>query len=127
LGLDRTGHSPRVRQKIVHAGVNRPSYPQAARDLAELAELRVAPKQVERLTRRIGQQRVAQRNAALAAFQTRPLMEQDQVADRSRPCPKVAMASIDGGRLQIPVAADSEADAAGSSHWRESKVAVLET
>jgi hypothetical protein len=88
--------------------------------------LTVTPKQVERLTRRIGQERVEQRNAAVTVFQQQPLMEKGTVAEPGRPCPPVAMVSVDGGRLQVrSVAADPAAER--SSHWRESKVAVLET
>jgi hypothetical protein len=117
-----------VQRKAVHAGVNSTSYQQAARDLAELSDLTITPKQIERLTKRIGQERVDRRAAAVAAFQERPLMEQDTVADPERTCPPVAMVSIDGGRLQIRVAvSESESVSERSRHWRESKVAVLET
>ena len=88
--------------------------------------MNVAPKPVERLVRRIGRERIDQRDAAVAAHQRLPLMAKDVVADPKRPCPSVAMASVDGGRLQIrsdAVGAGAEA----TSHWRESKVAVLET
>jgi hypothetical protein len=114
-----------VQQKIVHAGVHSVSYQQAAHDLAELSELKIPPKQVERLTKRIGQERTARRDAAVAAYRERPLMEKDAAADASRPSPQVAMVSVDGGRLQIrrPGPASGER----SSHWRESKVATLET
>jgi hypothetical protein len=113
-----------VQQKIVHAGVNSRSYQQASRDLAELSDLKVAPKPVERLIRRIGQERIDQRDAAVAAHQRLPLMAKDVIADPNRPSPSVVMASMDGGRMQIrpePSAPKRE------GHWRESKVAVLET
>jgi len=127
LGLDRTGLSPRVQQKVVHAGVHSSSYQQAARDLNELSDLAIGPKPVERLTKRIGQGRLDQRDAAVAAFQERPLMEKDTVAEPGRPCPPVAMASVDGGRLQVRSTATEASASERSSHWRESKVAVLET
>jgi len=38
LGIDRTGLSPRVQRKVVHAGVNSVSYQQASRDLAALSD-----------------------------------------------------------------------------------------
>jgi hypothetical protein len=123
-----------VQQKIVHAGVNSPSYQQACRDLAALGDLAVAPKPIERLTQRIGRERIDQRDAAAAAHAGRPLMEKDAVADANRPCPAVAMVSVDGGRLQVrstpPEASEPTPPASGSTrkgHWRESKVAVLET
>ena len=101
LGLDGTGFSPRVQQQVVHAGVNSPSYPQASCDLAALSDLTVGPKPVERLVKRIGRERIDGRDAAVAAHARLPRREKDAVADPSRPCPAVAMVSVDGGRLQI--------------------------
>jgi hypothetical protein len=124
LGVDHCGFSPRVQQKIVHAGVNSPSYLQASRDLAELSDLNVKPKPAERLVRKIGRERIDQRDAAIAAHQRLPLMAKDAVADPNRPCPKVAMVSVDGGRIQIRAEASR---ARPENHWKESKVAVLET
>jgi hypothetical protein len=98
---------------------------QASRDLTELSGLAIPAKQVERLTRRIGQERTAERSRAVAAYQKRPLMEKDAAADSSRPCPQVAMVSVDGGRLQIRGSKHGSDEC--SSHWRESKVAALET
>ena len=113
-----------MQQKIVHAGVPSVSYQQASKDLAELSDLNVAPKPVERLLRRIGRERIDQRDTAVAAHQRLPLMAKDRVADPKRSCPQVAMVSIDGGRLQIR---SEPSEAKQDGHWRESKVAVLET
>jgi hypothetical protein len=124
LGIDHTGFSPRVQQKIVHAGVNSSSYQQGSRDLAELSDLKIAPKPVERIVRRIGQERTDQRDAAVAAHQRLPLMEKDTVANPQRPSPSVAMVSVDGGRIQIR---SDRSEPKQDGHWRESKVAVLET
>lgn len=126
MGVDHSGFSPRVQQKIVHAGVNSGSYQQASRDLAELSDLNVKPKPVERLVRKIGQERIDQRDAAVAAHARLPLMNKDVVADPKRPSPSVAMVSMDGGRMQIrPESSKPKPKPEG--HWRESKVAVLET
>jgi hypothetical protein len=116
-----------VQQKIAHSGVNSVSYQQASRDLAALSDLNVAPKPVERLVRRIGQERIEQRDAAVAAHQRLPLMAKDEVANPSRPCPAVAMVSVDGGRLQIRSEPLEASASKPTSHWRESKVSVLET
>jgi hypothetical protein len=86
--------------------------------------LDVGPKPVERLTKTIGQERVNQRDAAVAAHQQLPLMVKDAVADPNRPSPSVAMVSIDGGRIQIR---SEPTQPKSDTHWRESKVAVLET
>jgi len=127
LGIDHTGLSPRVQQKAVHAGVNSASYQQASRDLAELAGLDVAPKPVERLVGRIGRERIDQRDAAVARHQRLPLMAKDVVAHPQRCSPSVAMASVDGGRIQIRADSSPTTEPQQNSHWRESKVSVLET
>jgi hypothetical protein len=113
-----------VQQKIVHAGVNSVSYQQASRDLAELSDLNIKPKPVERLVRKIGRERIDQRDAAVAVHQRLPLMAKDVVADPKRSKPSVVMASVDGGRMQIR---SDPSQPTQESHWRESKVAVLET
>ncbi len=113
-----------MQQKIVHAGVNSPSYQQGARDLAELSDLNVAAKPVERLVRKIGQERIDQRDAAVAAHVRLPLMAKDVVANPKRSSPSVAMVSVDGGRLQIR---SDPSEPKQDGHWRESKVSVLET
>jgi hypothetical protein len=124
LGVDHGGFSPRVLQKVVHAGANSVSFEQASRDLAELSDLKVAPKPVERMVRKIGQERTDQRDDAVKAHRRLPLMAQDAVANPKRPCPQVSMVSIDGGRMQIRSGPSTPKQ---ETHWRESKVAVLET
>jgi hypothetical protein len=124
LGVDHSGFSPRVQQKIVHAGVHSVSYQQASRDLAELSDLSVAPKPVERMVGKIGRERIDQRDAAVESHKRLPLMATGGVADPKRSCPQVAMVSVDGGRLQMR---SKSSQPKQDSHWRESKVAVLET
>ncbi len=124
MGVDRAGFSPRVQQKIVHAGVNSGSYQQASSDLAELADLNIKPKPIERLVQKIGQERIEQRDAAVATHQRLPLMAKDALADPKRSTPSVVMVSVDGGRMQIR---SEPSEPKSENHWRESKVAVLET
>ena len=127
MGLDQAGFSPRVQQKAVHAGVHEVSFQEASNRLAALADLKIGPKPIERLVHRIGRERIDQRDAAVAAHQRLPLMARDGAADLDRPSPVVAMVSVDGGRLQTRPDASDEADSGRTSHWRESKVSVLET
>jgi hypothetical protein len=127
LGIDHTGFSPRVQQKIVYAGVENTSYQQASNHLAMLSDLVVEPKPVERLVKRIGQERIDQRDAAVAKHQQLPLMAKDAIANPQRPCPQVAMISVDGGRIQIRPEPSNETESERTSHWRESKASVLET
>ena len=118
-----------------------------------MAELPVPEKQVERVTERIGAERVAERQAEVAAFQALPLVAKFAVPDGVTP-PDLAVVMTDGGRLQIlprrPPAADPpagpapvgeppprpggeevwEEDAGGNrpaGHWREDKVGLLLT
>ena len=109
---------------MVRAGVKAESFRAASEELAEQCELTIGPKAIERLVQRIGQERIDQRHAAVASHAKLPLTTRDGVADPERPCPAVAMVSVDGGRLQVR---SSVSDAKPTSHWRESKTAVLET
>ena len=119
--------------------------------LQRLADLPVDPKQVERFTEGIGDERVAQRNAATAAFEALPLVEKFAAPPGVTP-PDLAVVMVDGGRLQIlergaaaaaspgnrpagsgplaPAGASPEADweeepAPPKGHWREDKVGLL--
>jgi hypothetical protein len=126
LGLDRTGLSPAIQRKVTYAGANKASFQEASQDLEELLEFSINPKEIERVTRRIGQERLLERDAAVEAFKRRPLVEKDIAPHPDRPIPAVAMVSIDGGRLQMRSGVDQSSDT-GKTHWRESKAAVLET
>jgi hypothetical protein len=67
LGLDQSEASPAVQQKVVYAGPVSRSFAEGSELLGRLAELSVSAKQVERVARRIGQERVAERDAEVAA------------------------------------------------------------
>jgi hypothetical protein len=141
LGIDLTEHSPAVQQKIVYAGVVASSFAKAAELLDCLAELPIATKQVERLTRRIGSERVAQRDGTVAAFESLPLTQKfDAPADVSPA--ELAVIQVDGGRLQIrkrdghtkaasvqekPTQSEAEFDEEmpAKGFWRENKLGVL--
>ena len=112
---------------MVRAGVKAESFQAASEELAQQCDLTIGPKAIERLVQRIGQERIDQRNAAVEAHRKLPLMARDDRADPARPSPAVAMVSVDGGRLQVRDSSSSAVDAKQSSHWRESKTAVLET
>jgi hypothetical protein len=86
--------------KIIYAGSNNTSYQQAQADLDRLAELDVSDKQVRRLCKRVGDERVAERDAAVAAYQALPLVERKSVP-AGVAVPAVAVVSVDGGRVQI--------------------------
>jgi hypothetical protein len=92
-------------KKIVYAGSNAPSFRRASQDLRVLAEVACDPKQIERLTEQIGQERLDERNAWVAAWLARPLAEREQPPPTATP-PQLAVAEMDGGRLQIRADAD---------------------
>lgn len=98
------------------AGVKNVSCKQAADALAEIADLKIEPKPIERLVKRIGRERIDQRDAAVAKHQRLPLMERDARVDPQRPCPAVAMVSSDGGRLQVRSTPESDAQPKPTSH-----------
>lgn len=91
-------------QKVVYAGSNSPSFQRGSQDLRVLAEVTVDAKQVERLTERIGVERQDERDAAVAAYLARPLMQREDLPP-GRAAPPVAVVEMDGGRLQIRAAA----------------------
>jgi hypothetical protein len=126
---------------MVYAGTVSRSFAEAADLMRHLAEAPASAKQVERLTRRVGQERVAERDAAVAAFEALPPAERFVAPEGATP-PDVAVVMVDGGRLQIldrtgaAAAADPPAAAAGEAweedkvaagHWREDKVGLLAT
>jgi hypothetical protein len=76
------------------------SFRQGSLSLKNLAELPVSAKQVERVVRRIGGERCAQRDAAVEAFVQLPLAEKTKAPPGVTP-PKLAVVMADGGRLQI--------------------------
>jgi hypothetical protein len=140
---------------IVYAGVQNTSFAAGRADLSNLARLEISEKQVERVTERIGQERVDQRHGQVQAFLDLPLME--KFAAPAAHAPDLAVVSMDGGRLQIrdrPPGEAAEGDGAGvaapatpstapagatepasgapapearAGHWREDKVGLLMT
>jgi hypothetical protein len=137
--------------RITYAGTAGRSFAEGSTLLDRLADLPTPEKQVERVTRRIGAERVAEREAAVAAFAALPLVEKFAVPCGVAP-PELAVVMADGGRLQIRDAPGSDAapaltpPAAGettvpeaegwgeeaasacrSGHWREDKIGLLLT
>jgi hypothetical protein len=141
LGIDRTEWSPTLQRKLVRAGTKNPSFAQGSEDLRDYLNLAVDPKQVERVTERIGAARCAERDADVARYVSLPLAERkDQPVGVAAPA--LAVVSVDGGRLQIRSARTATAPAADGvaveealppddqhrgTHWREDKIGLLMT
>jgi hypothetical protein len=125
---------------MTYAGTVSRSFAEGRELLERLADVSVSAKQVERVTRRIGAERVAERDAAVAAYQALPLVEKFAAPAGVTP-PDLAVVMADGGRLQIrdrtsappaapPPPAEAEAwdeEQAPAGHWREDKVGLLLT
>src|SRR5262245_13616261 len=151
LGIDQSEASPALQQKITYAGTVSRSFAEGSELLERLGDLAVSAKQVERVARRIGSERVAERDAEVAAYQALPLAEKFAAPAGVTP-PDLAVVMADGGRLQIldrtappgagpPPAAEGAAAGAPagteaeawdeeevpSGHWREDKVGLLLT
>ena len=112
--------------------------------LAELAELPVSSKQTRRVCNIVGDERVAERDAAVDQYQKMPLTTRKGVPE-GVVAPTVAVVGVDGGRLQIFERQPSEVEAATeeilddvplpeaeelkrkTSHWREDKIGLLMT
>ncbi len=67
--------------------------------MLNLARLKISEKQVERVTERIGRERLDQRDAEVQAFLELPVMEKFAAAVAHPP--DLAVVQMDGGRLQI--------------------------
>jgi hypothetical protein len=109
-----------VLKKVVYAGSQSASFVQATKDLAALAELSISRERVQRWTKRIGQERVAEMEALAAAYQEQPLP-----ARRTSPTdqvPQVACVTMDGGRIQIRPRHQLPGEPDANGHWRETLV-----
>jgi hypothetical protein len=124
LGLDVDyDFSPALWEKVVYAGAQSASFEQAARDLSKLAEVDISDQRVRRGTIRIGNERVEEREKQTAAYQALSLPQQQ--ASPVPLVPQVAVAEMDGGRLQIRERAEEPAESASDGFWREMKVGCL--
>jgi hypothetical protein len=122
---------------IVYAGTQLTSFAQASAALEALGRLDVATKQVERITEKIGQERVEQRDEAVQSFLALPLMDRCK-SPVANPPPESTVATVmmDGGRLQILDRSQRDSDPSETvdddppgrnGHWREDKIGLLMT
>ena len=122
---------------IVYAGTQLTSFAQGSAAIEALGGSRVATKQVERITEKIGRERVEQRDEAVQEFLALPLMDRCK-SPVANPPPESNVASVmmDGGRLQIldrskrdpdPTETADEGPPERNGHWREDKIGLLMT
>ena len=138
----RENVTPLVLEKIVWAGANLGSYQQAAAAIRELAEINLAPKQLQRITSQIGDDCVQERREAVEEHRDRPLMER-VAAPAGVEAPELAVVMMDGGRFQRRDHFQERKSSAGedsvssrrspatasspekTTHWREDKVGIV--
>lgn len=111
--------SPVVLRKLTDLATRLGSFAAASDSLEETLEIDLNTKRVERVTERIGAERVAERALAIAAWDQLPLMEK-LAAPPGVKVPDVVCIECDGGRIQR---CDLPADA--KSHWTETKMGLL--
>jgi hypothetical protein len=116
-------YSPTVLKKVTYAGTQAASFLHGARDLKELAELDVSPERLRRATERIGDERVAERDAQAATYEALPIPARRTVP-ADQPTPAVACVQMDGGRLQFFDRAEPQRNE-DDTFWREMKVGCL--
>jgi hypothetical protein len=124
--------SPDVERKVVAAATECRSYKVASHLLGELADLKVSSKRCQRITRRVGRERVAQRETRREAYEALPLPAQQQApatAPGNSWGHRVAAVLIDGGRAQLRDERWGKPRPSGEkvSWWKEPKVACLTT
>ena len=113
--------SPGLLEKVTYLGAKLPSFRDAHEALGVLLRSDIGLKRVERITERIGSERVAERERQVEAWSGLPLVQRDQ-APAGVKAPEVGAVLADGGRLQLR---EQEEDA--SSHWHEYKAGALHT
>jgi len=106
-------------RKTVHLATKLGSFVSARDSVAETIEVELTTKRVERLARRIGAERVYERECDVRAWEALPLVEKLAAPPGVKP-PAVACVMYDGGRMQR---CDLPQDA--KSHWCETKVGAL--
>lgn len=108
----------------MHAATQGGSFANGANILAEQAELAIGVKRLWRAVKRIGDERLAEEEAAAEAYDQLPLPAQQQSPVEQ--VPQVACVQMDGGRLQVRDRhAAPQERAAEATYWSEMKVGAL--
>jgi hypothetical protein len=112
--------TPSMLRKVAYAGAKSTSFVEAAKALSALAEAEVSRERVQRWTKRVGEARVAEIEAAAELYERLPLpLQQKSPAFQ---VPHVACIQMDGGRIQIRDRAESS-ERESKGYWRETLVA----
>jgi hypothetical protein len=121
LRLDSHNVSPAILGKIVRAAIRGTSFAAAAESLADEAEVQISERQVGRIAHEVGEQLRRDRDQRVEDFQDRKGTHEVPVA------PRLAVVSVDGGRLQTRSEKPGQGAGVHDPAWREDKVGDLVT
>jgi hypothetical protein len=119
LRLTPHDYSPSVLRKAVRSAAREPSFREAAEAMADMAEVTISGRQLDRIARETGEQLRAERDEQVDRFQAGTL--EPRVETR----PALAVVEVDGGRLQVR--GEGQGPGAHDAAWREDKIAILAT
>jgi len=105
---------------VTFLGTKLPSFRDAYEATTKLLRVTLVEKRIERITERVGGERVAQRDEDISAWSRLTLVEK-LAAPSGVKAPEVVSVMADGGRLQLR---DATPDA--KSHWHEYKGGLLQ-
>ncbi len=111
--------TPAVLRKVAYAS-SQSAFVPATKDLAALAELKVSREQVQRWTKRVGEERVREVERAAEAYDELPLPERRK--SPTAQVPQVACVQMDGGRIQIRDRHEKAKSREPKGYWREDLV-----
>ena len=121
LGIDHGHYSCALLELIAYSGANNPSFREASQNLGKVGRVPVHEKQVERLTRRVGGERLVERDEQLERFLRLPLLERCAGAPEGVVPPgpeQVAVVMADAGMLQLRDSASGPDEAGAAAAGR---------
>jgi hypothetical protein len=121
LRLDSHDFSPTVLGKVVRAAARASSFDAAAESLADEAEVTISGRQVGRITHEIGAELEHDRQRRVDDFRDHRAKPEVSVV------PRLAVVSVDGGRLRTRSEGPGRGTGVHDAAWREDKVAGLMT
>lgn len=128
LGIDPGRYSTSLLDLVCYAGANKSSFREASVDLDKFSDLVVHEKQVERLCKRIGSERLAQRDEQVARFLALPLVQRCASVPEGVTPPtagQVAVVMADAGMLQLRE--EDQDEAAANANVSSCDLAALAT
>jgi hypothetical protein len=100
LHLDLSQDSPELQRLLSKLGSSQTSYEQSRLVLWDTLRLEIDPKRIERVTHRVGEDRLAEVDALNARFAALPLAEKEAAPPGLALVPDVVAVEVDGGRYQ---------------------------